>query len=152
MDRKIFPARFFLLLAGVIMLDQITKSLLRDFSFAWLKVTEVPNSGLAFGVKSGNALGSTVAAFCLGLLSVYYFYSRQWERGQWWGYVLVIGGGFSNLIDRLRLGYVRDNIDLGLMFTFNLADAMIVIGLIVLVIRVDAWKNLAEYKNDTKNN
>ena len=47
---------------------------------------------------------------------------------------MVIGGGVGNLTDRLRLGYVTDFIDLLFVrfYVFNVADAMIVIGMILL--------------------
>ena len=41
---------------------------------------------------------------------------------------LVIGGSLSNLLDRVRLGYVTDFLDLRWWPAFNLADSFIVIG------------------------
>ena len=46
---------------------------------------------------------------------------------------LVIGGSVSNLIDRIRLGYVTDFLDLRYWPAFNLADSFIVIGVALLV-------------------
>ena len=39
---------------------------------------------------------------------------------------LVIGGSLSNLLDRVRLGYVTDFLDLRYWPAFNLADSFIV--------------------------
>jgi signal peptidase II len=47
---------------------------------------------------------------------------------------LLIGGSLSNLVDRVRLGYVTDFIDFGWWPAFNLADSFIVIGVLVLVV------------------
>ncbi len=47
---------------------------------------------------------------------------------------LLIGGSLSNLVDRIRLGYVTDFIDLGWWPAFNLADSFIVIGVAMLVV------------------
>lgn len=49
---------------------------------------------------------------------------------------LVISGGIGNLIDRLRLGYVVDFVDFRLInfAVFNLADAFITIGAILIII------------------
>jgi signal peptidase II len=46
---------------------------------------------------------------------------------------LVIGGSMSNLVDRVRLGYVTDFVDLRWWPAFNLADSFIVIGVLVLL-------------------
>jgi signal peptidase II len=45
----------------------------------------------------------------------------------------VIGGSMSNLVDRVRLGYVTDFVDLRWWPAFNLADSFIVIGVLILV-------------------
>ena len=46
---------------------------------------------------------------------------------------LVIGGSISNLLDRVRLGYVTDFLDLRYWPAFNLADSFIVIGVLILL-------------------
>jgi signal peptidase II len=46
---------------------------------------------------------------------------------------LVIGGSLSNLLDRVRLGYVTDFLDLRYWPAFNLADGFIVIGVAILI-------------------
>jgi signal peptidase II len=46
---------------------------------------------------------------------------------------LVIGGSVSNLLDRVRLGYVTDFLDLKYWPAFNLADSFIVIGVCILL-------------------
>ena len=45
----------------------------------------------------------------------------------------MIGGSSSNLVDRVRLGYVTDFIDLRFWPAFNLADSFIVLGVFVLL-------------------
>ena len=46
---------------------------------------------------------------------------------------MQLGGAIGNLVDRVRLGYVVDFIDVGLWPVFNIADSAIVIGLVGLV-------------------
>jgi len=51
---------------------------------------------------------------------------------------LLVGGSLGNLVDRVRLGYVTDFIDIRLWGdfhwpAFNLADLAIVVGVILLV-------------------
>ncbi len=56
-----------------------------------------------------------------------------------YAYGIIFGGAVGNLIDRIRLGYVIDFIDFEIKsirfrwFTFNLADAFIVIGVIMII-------------------
>ena len=52
---------------------------------------------------------------------------------------LVAGGALGNLVDRLRLGEVIDFLDIGVgdryrWPTFNLADAAVTIGVLLLVL------------------
>ncbi len=51
----------------------------------------------------------------------------------WVAFALVFAGGFSNLIDRLALGYVIDFIDFGFWPAFNFADAAITIAVVLLL-------------------
>jgi signal peptidase II len=53
---------------------------------------------------------------------------------------LVLGGALGNIIDRVRLGYVTDYADLHIgewrpFLIFNLADAAITIGVLILLAR-----------------
>jgi signal peptidase II len=53
---------------------------------------------------------------------------------------LLIGGSLSNLFDRVRLGHVTDFIDIDwwTFRVFNLADAFIVLGVVILVVALAA--------------
>ena len=55
---------------------------------------------------------------------------------------LQVGGALSNLLDRLRLGYVTDFVQLGWWPVFNVADASITAGIVVLVTLV-LWPSVA---------
>jgi len=48
----------------------------------------------------------------------------------------ILGGAISNLIDRMRLGYVVDFIDFQVWPVFNIADSAISIGMVLLFIRL----------------
>ncbi|TSC96192.1 MAG: signal peptidase II [Parcubacteria group bacterium Athens1014_10] len=56
---------------------------------------------------------------------------------------LIILGAFSNLMDRLVYGYVIDYINVPFFTVFNLADAMIVVGIAVIV-----YKYLFKFRNN----
>lgn len=49
------------------------------------------------------------------------------------GLVLILAGGISNLADRFRLGGVRDILEIGPGMVVNLADAAIILGLLIIL-------------------
>jgi len=49
---------------------------------------------------------------------------------------LILVGAFSNLLDRWKYGAVIDYLDLSFMAVFNIADIMILMGIIVLIWRI----------------
>jgi len=74
----------------------------------------------------------------LGMCLVIYFALRSSSRWSSVAFGLILGGGLgNNLIDRVRLGSVIDFIDFGFgnwrWYTFNLADAFVVVGVIMLL-------------------
>lgn len=116
----------------LIILDQITKLIFwpRDFYFSPLHIHPVRNFGLIFSLNFGLLTNLFIIIAALAFF-IYYYY-RHASALTWLSklfFVLILAGALSNLVDRLYLGYARDFLDLGLGFTFNLADAMIVIGL-----------------------
>jgi signal peptidase II len=102
----------------------------------WL--TPWKNTGMAFGLLSGaNAVVGVLAALTALFLLLY-------NRGQWQtsrlvrvGLGMLLGGAIGNLIDRARLGYVVDFLELPYWPVFNFADSCIVIGGVLL-----AWSAL----------
>jgi signal peptidase II len=143
-EKKLFVMRYGLCVTGFIILDQITKLIFtrlgrRDFFIGLLHIHPVKNYGLAFALNFG--LLPNLILVSLGLLFfVYYFFIHQQE---FYGarrtvFILVFAGALSNIIDRLYLGYVRDFVDLGLGFTFNLADVFVIAGLL-LILWPDIW-------------
>ncbi|MEO8065877.1 MAG: signal peptidase II [Candidatus Doudnabacteria bacterium] len=127
MHRKIF---------ALIVFDQIAKLIFssRDFFVGFIHVHLVKNYGLGFSLNFG-VLTNLILITAALIFFIYYFFSH---RGQlsWWGnivFILILSGAISNIIDRLYFGYVRDFLDVGLGFTFNLADAMVVMGLIIIL-------------------
>ncbi|MBO5142532.1 MAG: signal peptidase II [Clostridia bacterium] len=59
---------------------------------------------------------------------------------------MILSGGIGNLIDRIVRGYVVDFIATPFIATFNIADSMVVIGVIVLIIN-EIIESVKEVKN-----
>jgi len=73
------------------------------------------------------------------IVGLLYFFQTSKNK---WAFILIFSGAFSNLLDRLIHGCVIDFIDLGFFFTslkgwpiFNLADSLIVLGLIIIILK-----------------
>ena len=97
-------------------------------------IHHVQNSGIAFGLFSSK----TAAVIVLTGIAVAWmliFFARSGSRHPVLPVALglVIGGSLSNLLDRVRLGYVTDFLDLRYWPAFNLADSFIVIGVGILL-------------------
>ena len=127
--------------AGVLVLDQVTKALVRTEIARGERVDVLPgidlvntrNSGVAFGFFSGGGtIVAVIAAVALAALLV--FFATHLQRPLvWLPTGLLIGGAAGNLIDRAREGAVTDFVDLPLWPAFNLADAAITIGVLALL-------------------
>ena len=90
------------------------------------KIALICNPGGAFSLALPvlALLGLAVGALIL--------FSVQWWREEYvparFAWLFLIGGGVSNLFERLSYGCVTDYIRLGDFPTFNLADILLTIG------------------------
>ena len=103
-----------------------------------LQITYVENTGAAFSVGQGNVVQYIIiSSIVLGI--TIRFLILQFEKIDCVTKImlcLVLAGGISNLIDRIFRRFVLDYIDIGqLLFfpIFNIADAYIVVGWVILV-------------------
>jgi signal peptidase II len=98
-------------------------------------IHHVRNSGIAFGFFA-QATAVVIVLTGLAVAWMLVFFARSGARHPVLPVALglVIGGSVSNLLDRVRLGYVTDFLDLRWWPAFNLADSFIVIGVLILLI------------------
>jgi signal peptidase II len=100
--------------------------------------------GSAIGESSRGMLLSVVVGLVLAALLLYLFVSRPQNPLVGVSIALVVGGGVSNLIDRLRYGgYVVDflNVGIGSLRTgiFNVADMAIMAGVLLWAFSDRLW-------------
>jgi signal peptidase II len=134
-------ARAGLVLALVLVLDQVTKALVRngvdigeeDAILPAVTLVHVRNSGVAFGAFSGG--GAVVIVLVAAALSalLYYFATHLDKRLVWLPTGMLLGGAIGNIIDRLRDGAVTDFVKLPAWPAFNVADISITLGVLVLL-------------------
>jgi signal peptidase II len=104
-----------------------------------LDLYRVHNTGIAFSLLAGYSGLALIALTLLISAGVLIFWWRADEGGRLAtvGYGLILGGALGNLFDRVFRGHVVDFLLLHLgdwtLFVFNLADAALTFGPIVLL-------------------
>lgn len=125
----------------VFLLDQFSKYLVREFlrlyeSFpadGFFRITHAYNTGSIFGIFQGQNTVFILVSFLGVAVLLLLYHSQRFPSGPLrLSLGLQLGGAFGNLIDRVRLGHVTDWVDIGPWPVFNVADACIVSGLILL--------------------
>ncbi|MDP3043658.1 MAG: signal peptidase II [bacterium] len=97
------------------------------------KLNFVGNFNIAFSLPlAGFWLNVIIIFLVLALIYnlLYFIKKRDYQKADY--LLFIIFGAISNLLDRLRYGYVIDYFDLKYFTVFNLADVMIVGGVIGL--------------------
>jgi signal peptidase II len=151
----------FILTALIIIVDQITKAIIATnwprqgtvikdiFNNGFLVIYHVRNKAIAFSLGDNipdgfrQLLFVVAPIFVLAFLVWYYFHTADFSRLQRWAVAGIIGGGTSNIIDRIfRKDGVVDFISVKLygLFgmerwpTFNMADSSVVICCLILLV------------------
>jgi signal peptidase II len=140
-------------MAAIVIADQISKWLVTEYIPVFSSVTVIPNlvdlvhvrnTGIAFGFlndlnhawQSAMTTGLAVVAL-VGIL----IYAKQLDADERWarrGLSLILAGAVGNLIDRARLGFVVDFVDVYWrdwhFWAFNVADSAISIGAVFILL------------------
>ena len=143
----------------IIVLDQWTKTLVRNglafgdywAPWEWLmpyaRIVHWNNTGVAFGMFQGYGMVFTVLALIVAAVIVYYYPRvpvEEWPLRIAMG--MQLGGALGNLIDRVtNNGQVTDFISVGNFAVFNIADASISVGVVVLLLGM-WWKDRSDAK------
>ena len=106
-----------------------------DLTLIQLKVTL--NSGVAFGLGSGDPTGLLLGASAIVTVAVAVVIWRSRDEltvVELIGLAAAVAGGTGNLVDRAADGVVTDYLHTGWFPTFNLADILITLGVGALMI------------------
>lgn len=140
---------WFVVCLGLIGLDQATKLWTIHHLHAYQSVAIFPgldwtlifNTGSAFGFFSHSGEWSQYILTTFGILMsmgliVWIFKTSLSDKWELLALTLILSGALGNVIDRLRLGYVIDFIDVYYKThhwpVFNVADSAICVGAILL--------------------
>ncbi len=131
--------------AGIVGLDQITKLLVTQNIALFSKVEVLPglvhltyvrNVGAAFSILQGKQWLFLLIFLLLTAVLAWEFSKKRmpFTTVERWCLAAIWAGGLGNMIDRLRLGYVVDMIEVEFISfpVFNVADCFITCGCILL--------------------
>jgi len=130
----------------VVVADQLSKLWIRSnllvgqslFEVGFFQIIRLPpNTGAAFGLFQDQSFALTIVAI-VGIAAILLYALLIYRRFPFLNNLLgrsalglILGGTIGNLIDRLRFGGVTDFISIGIWPAFNIADAAIVVGVIL---------------------
>ena len=142
-----------LLLGTIVVLDQITKEMLkhsldlheyRPVVEGFLSLSHVRNRGAAFGLLADAGLPfqgpvlAVVSLLALGAIAGYALRLPAEARIPRLALAFILGGAIGNLVDRVRFGYVVDFIHVywnqHSWPDFNVADSAISTGVVLLLL------------------
>jgi len=130
----------------VIIADQLSKFWINGtlqpgetlFDIGFFRIVYVLNSGAAFGMFK-NATTILIIVDFIGIAAILYLVfglRRQWPFIDKMlvrvSIALLLGGTIGNLIDRIRVGEVTDFLDFKIWPVWNVADASVTVGVILL--------------------
>jgi len=144
----LFKSKYFLYILICIVLDLFSKHLALTYLNHSTPIGFIPfidfyltfNSGVAFGfLDLGSRSMSNMLTFA-GILIVGYMLlllKNENDNTKKLALSIIIGGALGNIFDRLPDGYVTDFLHLKInnfsFFIFNIADASITIGAVLLI-------------------
>jgi signal peptidase II len=130
-------ARAGALTAAILVVDQITKAIVRHDLAVGEKhglLTYVRNKGVAFSAFEDQA-AVVIAIIGLAVIALLVYFARHASTPlAWLPTGMLAGGAIGNILDRVRDGAVTDFIKLPGWPAFNVADIAITFGVVALVL------------------
>lgn len=135
------------LAVGVLAVDQAVKAWIVagfvvetpvDIIGEYLRIAITHNTGALFGMFRDQA--PVFAAFSVAVIGIIVWYNAQVGSNPLLAIALglLLGGAMGNFVDRIRLGYVVDFVDMGIgawrFYTYNVADSAITIAILLLLL------------------
>jgi len=152
-------ALFGLILVAAVFFDVLTK----HFAVTVFKINEleiikdvlyftyVENRGAAFGIlKNQRILFLIITILVVGAVIFYIIYKKPQNKLLLTSLGMISGGGIGNLIDRIRLSYVVDFIDVRIINypVFNVADSFVVVGAVLFIIYIMFYEGKESGRNN----
>ena len=145
----LYNLKFIVLIISLVAVDLVSKSFaINSLSFGESYTTFIPfvdllliyNSGIAFGIfDNSGTLASNILLLVALLILCYLIWMiiNEPQTNKKYSLSIVTAGAIGNIIDRANDGQVTDFLHLEILnfsfFVFNLADAFITIGAILII-------------------
>lgn len=105
------------------------------------------NEGIAFGINMPQHMVMIMTVLILVMFAYLVYKHKIWRnKMHLTAAAILMAGAMGNTLDRIRLGYVVDFIKVYWWPTFNIADVLIVVGVILFswefIIKEDALSEL----------
>ena len=146
---NLYKLSIFLTLCFLVALDLWTKNIAvsslslgssEEFFLPFIDLLLLYNSGIAFGVLDNNNQFQSYGLLIIGIIIVSYILYLAFKETSYkkmLGFSIIAGGALGNIIDRAINGHVTDFLHLKInnfsFFIFNMADAFITIGAILII-------------------
>tara|TARA_Y100001935_G_scaffold120777_1_gene99921 strand:+ start:1123 stop:1611 length:489 start_codon:yes stop_codon:yes gene_type:complete len=120
---------------------------------SFLNLTLIWNEGIAFGLFSfDDKLYYNLLTIFIILVTTVIIWLMSKSRGfEKYSFMMIIGGSFGNIFDRIFYSAVPDFIDIHInsfhWFIFNVADIFITLGILCLI-SIEIFGN-KKFKNET---
>ena len=141
--------------SGPLHLQEVAQiTILPIFNFTWTE-----NNGISLGLFNATTevgrwmLVAMTSAIAIG---VAFWIGREKHRWDQAALGMILGGALGNILDRVRHGYVVDFADLHFgafrpFLVFNVGDAAISIGVVILLVRAFLMRERDEPKESVEN-
>jgi signal peptidase II len=133
----------------VVVADQLTKAWIRNnlavgevlIDAGFFRIIHIWNTGAVFGIFKDHSSILLIVAIIgiVAIILLVFFLRKRWPLLNAMpvrvGIALILGGTIgNNLFDRARMGHVTDFVDLKIWPVWNIADASVTIGEIIIAI------------------
>jgi len=136
-----------LIITGIIILDQITKYMVRNnmqigeslpVIHDVFYITYVQNRGAAFSILQNQHFFTIFLPIIAMGICVYFLFKvrDKYNKLLTYAVILVLAGGLGNLTDRIIFGFVTDMFNFRVFPVFNVADIAVTCGCVLGLIYV----------------
>lgn len=129
--------RFYAVLLVTVLLDQLSKSIIRikqpDIVLIpdILNLTFTTNTGASFGILQG--MNAALLLLSIAVIIGIIIYLKKNPEQLSIPFALILAGALGNSIDRILFGAVTDFISFSFWPAFNIADSAITVGVVILI-------------------
>ncbi len=136
---------------AIILLDQITKYLVKTFQpnikLLFINIHYSTNTGAGFGILQNQSFYLGIFSLIFAILIIAYYKQIPKTLNYQIPAALLLAGTIGNMLDRLIHKQVTDFIATSFWPSFNIADASITIAVILLIYTIIKENKTLEGKN-----